>query len=99
MQTASRASLKKLEVILQRAFVEARNLALRKAHQQIFDLADTFEIIPPMIENWQEKDWDWVRAIIQEYQDKYPGVAYDYISMLNMSDEAFLEVFDAKVEF
>jgi hypothetical protein len=52
-----------------------------------------------MMENWQEKDWARVRAILQEYQDKYPGLAYDYLSMLNMSDEEFLEVYDVRARF
>src|SRR5712691_6043081 len=36
----------KVCLILHRAFVEARNLAQNKNHQQLFDLADTFEVIP-----------------------------------------------------
>ena len=95
----NQASLKKQEMILHRGFVEIRNLALRKAYQQIFDLADTFEIIPAMMENWEEGNLDRVRALLQEYQDKYPGFAFDYVSMLNMSDDKFLEVYDSRVSF
>jgi hypothetical protein len=39
-------------VILQRSFVELRNLALAQAFQQLYDLADAFEALPTLLENW-----------------------------------------------
>jgi hypothetical protein len=35
--------------VLHRAFVQARNLALSGDTQQLFDLADTFELLPDLM--------------------------------------------------
>jgi hypothetical protein len=84
---------KKLHYILHRSLVDARNLALAKDHQQIHDLADTFEILPSLMEQWEDGHLDLVRSILQRYQSKYQGRAFDYLAVLDMSDREFEEVY------
>jgi hypothetical protein len=84
---------RKLYVILQRSYVESRNLALARAFQQLYDLADTFEVLPTILDNWQESHLDYVRGILADYQAKYAATASDYVSILDMSDAEFDAVF------
>ncbi len=88
-----------MQVLLQRAFIETRNLALRKAQQQILDLADTFEVIPPLLLHWEEKHGEYLRGLLARYQQKYEGIAYDYLSILEMKDSEFEEVFESREAF
>lgn len=83
----------KLHVILQRSLVEARNLALSRNCQQLYDLADTFEIVPALLNRWTDTDFELVHACIGHYQAKYPETAYDYLSILEMEEREFLTVF------
>jgi hypothetical protein len=85
--------LRKLCVILQRSLVEARNLALTDNCRQIHDLADSVEILPAMVAGWDEQDVETVRRVLSDYQSKYPGTAYDYLSILDMDEREFVEVF------
>ncbi len=85
--------LRKLHLILHRSLVESRNLALRQDCQQLFDLADTFENIPLLLNEWDPKQLETVRAGLQSYQAKYQGIAYDYLSILDMDEREFQEVF------
>ncbi len=94
MKTMSEVLLKKIYYLLHRSLVESRNLALRQRHEQIHDLADTFEIIPSFLLNWDDESLDRIREIIESYQSKYKPEAYDYLSVLNMDDEEFEEVFE-----
>lgn len=82
----------KLLVILQRCFHELRDLASSGQWQQIYDLADTVEIIPALMLRWEEKNLDRVREVLAIYQSKHVH-AYDYLSILNMDDAAFRAVF------
>jgi hypothetical protein len=84
---------RKLYVILQRSFIESRKLALARACQQVYDLADTFEVLPTLLENWQESHLDYVRGALAHYQAKYPETASDYLSILDMADADFDVVF------
>ena len=86
----------KIHVILQRSLVEARNLALAKKCEQIFDLADTFEIMPSLLLRWEDSNLDLIQKILRNYQAKYKENAYDYLSILNMDDRMFEEVYSAK---
>jgi hypothetical protein len=91
---AEQATLeKKLHYLLHRSLVDARNLALAKDHQKIFDLADAFEIMPSLMAQWEEGHLDLVRSILRRYQDKYRGEVFDYLSILDMSDSEFEEVY------
>jgi hypothetical protein len=86
---------KKLHYILHRALVDARALALAKDHQRIYDLADTFETLPSLMEQWEDGHLDLIRRILDDYQSKYPGQVFDYVSILDMSDREFDEVYAA----
>jgi hypothetical protein len=86
-------------MILQRSFLELRKLALARAFQQLYDLADTFEVLPTMLENWQESNLDYVRGALADYQAKYGATASDYVSILEMSDADFDALFGAGPTF
>jgi hypothetical protein len=84
---------KKLHYILHRSLVDARNLALAGDREKIYDFADTFEILPSLMEQWEEGHLDLVRTILQGYQSKYEGQVFDYVALLDMSDREFDEVY------
>ena len=74
--------------VLHRAFVEARNLALRGDCRQLYELADTFELLPELMTHWDETSLARVRAILAEYQASHPQSGYEYLSLLD-GDAAF----------
>ena len=78
----------RLLFILHRGFVEARLLAAGSKAQQIFDLSDALELIPGMISNWEDKNLDQVRSMLENYQKKYSG-GFDFLSRL--ADQSPLE--------
>lgn len=73
---------RRLLFILHRGLTEARNLALAKGDEQIADLADALELLPSLMDRWEEQHFDLVRSVLKTYQDKYPGGAYDYLGTL-----------------
>lgn len=83
----------KLHVILQRSLVESRNLAMNRNCEQLYDLADTFEIVPTLMTRWKDEDLEVVRNSLCHYQSKYRQTAYDYLSILGMDDAEFQAVF------
>jgi hypothetical protein len=72
---------KRLLFILHRGLTEIRNLA-GDGQQQIADLADALEILPGIIGHWQDDRLDMIRFVLQTYEDRYPGRAYDYLAYL-----------------
>jgi hypothetical protein len=76
----------KLLRILHRAFVQARNLALNGDSQQLYDLADTFEILPEMMARWDETTLSRIRSILAEYESAHPNSGYEYLSLLTADD-------------
>jgi hypothetical protein len=75
--------------ILHRAFVQARNLALRGDCQQLYDLADTFELLPELMARWDETTIGRIRSILAEYESCHPQSGYEYLSLLDGEDTAF----------
>jgi hypothetical protein len=75
--------------ILHRAFIQARNLALRGDSQQLYQLADTFEILPELMGHWDETSLERIRSILAEYQSGHPQSGYEYLSLLDGDDTAF----------
>src|SRR2546428_8790217 len=75
--------------ILHRAFVQARNLALSGDCQQLYDLADTFELLPELMARWDETTLDRIRSILAEYESGHPQSGYEYLSLLDADDAAF----------
>ncbi len=73
----------RLLMILHRAFVEVRNLALANGCDQIAELADTFEILPELMAHGDEAELEKIRAILCDYQTRREDSAYDYLSMLD----------------
>jgi hypothetical protein len=76
--------------ILHRAFVQARNLALKGDCQQLYDLADTFELLPELMARWDATSLDRIRSILAEYESGHPQSGYEYVSLLD-SDDASIE--------
>jgi hypothetical protein len=68
---------KSLLYIMHVGFTEARNLALATGNEQIADLADAMEILPRFVDNCSDDDLEMIRFVLKNYQDKYPGTAYD----------------------
>jgi hypothetical protein len=75
--------------ILHRAFVQARNLALRGDCQKLYDLADTFELLPELMARWDETTLDRIRSILAEYEFGHPQSGYEYLSLLDGEETAF----------
>ena len=99
MKAADATTRKKLEVILHRAFIETRKLALAGAVEQIHDLADTFELVTTFLADGGNSEITRVRELLDSYQRKYPGLAFDYVSILNMPTSEFTSVFEAREAF
>jgi hypothetical protein len=72
--------------ILHRAFVQARNLALNGESQQLYELADTFEILPEMMVRWEDTTLVRIRSILAEYESAHPHSGYEYLSLLGAHD-------------
>jgi hypothetical protein len=81
----------KLLRILHRAFVQARNLALAGDCQQLSELTDTFEIVPELMARGDASSLEQIRLILREYQVNHPQAGYDYLSILDMDEAAFLQ--------
>src|SRR2546425_13322965 len=75
--------------VLHRAFVQARNLALKGDCQQLYDLADTFELLPELMARWDEATLGRIRSILAEYEAGHPQSGYEYLSLLDGDDAAF----------
>jgi hypothetical protein len=80
----------KLLRVLHRAFVQARNLARKGDGQELYDLADTFELLPELMAHWDETTLDRIRSILAEYECSHPQSGYEYLSLLDEDDPAFL---------
>ena len=85
--------LRKMCYLFHRGFVEARLLALQKKHEQGSDLADAFEIVPECLLDWNEASVALIRSYLEPYENKYGPSAFDYISILDMDDASFMELF------
>jgi hypothetical protein len=79
----------KLLRILHRAFVQARNLAQRGDSQEVYDLADTFELLPELMTQWDETTLDRIRGLLAEYESNHPQCGYEYLSLLDGDDTPF----------
>ena len=73
----------RLLFILHRGFVEVRLLAQANKDQQVFDLADALELIPGMLKNWKNEDFERVRVLLKTYQNKYPAKGFDFLGRLS----------------
>jgi hypothetical protein len=89
LAASSEITREKLLLILHRAFVEARNLARNKNDDQLFDLADTFEVIPNLMADLDESALQEVERLLSHYQSKYPKTAFDYLTLLRLSSDEF----------
>jgi hypothetical protein len=72
--------------VLHRAFVQARNLALKGDCQQVYELADTFELLPELMAQWDESTLGRIRSILSEYESKHPQSGYEYLALLDEDD-------------
>jgi hypothetical protein len=74
-----------LHLILQRALLEIRNLALTQAVEQIHDLADTVEFIPALLFSWDDEQANRVRVALARYEAKYPDSTARYTAILDLT--------------
>jgi len=72
--------------IFHRAFVQARNLAHQGDSQQLYDLADTFELLPELMARWDKTTLTRIRSILAEYESAHPNSGYEYLSLLTADD-------------
>ncbi len=84
---------RKLLYLLHRSLVDLRSLSLAQEHQQAADLADAFEIMPGLLADWEDSHCELLRQVLLSYQAKYGERAYDYLSVLELDDDRFLEVY------
>ena len=77
---------RRLLYIIHRGFVEARLLALGACHQQLFDLADALENFSSYVDNWDDEYLELIRFNLRTYQDKYPGLTFDYQANLDRDE-------------
>src|SRR5947209_17460364 len=75
--------------ILHRAFVQARSLALRDDCQQLYDLADTFELLPELMAHWDDTTLERIRGILAEYESGHPQCGYEYVTLIDEEDPTF----------
>ena len=83
MNAMSHDLTRRLLFILYRGLTEVRNLALGKDNEQISDLADALEILPSLMDRWEDDHLELVRFVLKTYQDKYPGGSFDYLAALD----------------
>jgi hypothetical protein len=69
--------------ILHRALIQARNLALKGDCQQLYELADTFEILPELMTHWDETTLNQIQKILAEYESSHPQCGYEYLALLD----------------
>jgi hypothetical protein len=74
--------------VLHRAFVQARNMAMSGNTRHVCDLADTFEVIPELMANWDDTTLQRIREILAEYQSAHADCGYEYVSLLAGTDNA-----------
>jgi hypothetical protein len=68
--------------VLHRAFVEARNLALKGDSQRLYELADTFELLPELMVRWEDSTLERIRSILTDYETSHCESGYEYVSLL-----------------
>ncbi len=90
MQRIPDPLFRKLCFIFHRGFMESRNLARLKNDEQALDLADAFEVMPGYLPDWNGESLALIRSHLECYQNKYGGETFDYLSVLDMADEAFM---------
>jgi hypothetical protein len=86
----------KLCFVLQRGFLEVRSLALANSREQLFDLADTLEELPGLLPEWSDEHLPLLRRLLERYEKKYQGRASEYLSILDMDDETFRNLFSTE---
>jgi len=77
---------KKLLYVLHHGLTDIRNLALGAGNEQIADLADALEILPGIIDHWEDDRLELVHFVLKNYEDKYPGRAFDYLARVEKCD-------------
>jgi hypothetical protein len=96
MTTAVREATlhRKLLYILHRGLVELRNLALaRESAQRLVDLSDTLEVLPSLMDQWEDGHLDLIRRLLADYQAKYSGSTFDYLSILDTEECVFEQLY------
>jgi hypothetical protein len=61
-------------------------MALGAGHEESAELADALEILPRMIDEWDESQADMLHFVLANYQSKFPGRAFDYVAHAEQYD-------------
>jgi hypothetical protein len=69
--------------ILHRAFIQSRTLALAGDCRQLYELVDTFEVLPELMIQWDETTLARIQGILAEYEADHPQCGYEYRSLLD----------------
>jgi hypothetical protein len=80
---------------MHRAFVQARNLALKGDCQQLYDLADTFEVLPELMARWDESTLGQIRGILAEYEATHQQSGYEYLTLLDRDINCAMPIYVA----
>lgn len=75
--------IKRLLFILHWGFVELRNRALGRDDAHMADLADAMEILPGMIDRWDESHLDMIKFVLEDFERKHPVGRHDYAKYLS----------------
>jgi hypothetical protein len=77
---------RRLLYVLHYGLAEIRNLAIDQGNEQVADLADALEVLPGLIDHWEDENLDFVHLVLRDYQAKYPGRAFDYLEHVDKYD-------------
>jgi hypothetical protein len=94
--TVSDIMFQKLCFVLHRGFLEVRSLALTNSREQLFDLADTLEELPGLLPAWSDEHLPLLRRLLERYEKKYQGRASEFLSILDMDDAMFRNLFSTE---
>lgn len=83
----------KLERVLFFVLTDIRGLSLAGAARQVHDLADAAELIPEYLSRREDRDLAAVRGGLQEYAEKYGGMATRLLQILDMDESTFNDLY------
>lgn len=83
----------RLLIVLHTACSEIRRFSQIGASQRVYDLADAVESIPERMLHWRPEYCESIREALRSYQEKYSGSGFDYLSLLDMTEAAFMSCY------
>jgi hypothetical protein len=87
--------LTKMAVVARHAFVDIRNLSRTGAAAQIHDLADVAELVADFLARRREEDMASIRHGLEEYAEKYGGIAGRLLQVFDLDEATFNDLYRA----